>query len=215
MSRSPLILSKRYAECSESEDSVRLLVDVINHFLGESVPVCNILKHLKKSNTKSLERKLLILLLCSSTSLSVINEVLDYGDRKLKQSSRITVHGTDGHVGASMTLDTVNFLDQSDRPRHERERKRHPCMKYLLRNMCDVVNGILDDELYFLIINLKSCNVSGVMMWTYQWWSEIIGGVFLIHGPLDAVPEIAKSDRDVTKDAVMFILQPSNINIMS
>lgn len=77
-----------------SEDSGTLVNDVMKDLLGESVAFSKLLKGLNKSHRWSMGPKLMRGLLFSSTSLSVINVILDYGERNPLHGNRGRYHST-------------------------------------------------------------------------------------------------------------------------
>lgn len=115
-----------------------------------------------------MERKLLRRLLCCSRSLAVVNEGLDYIDRKKKPEIKSTGKRPDGNVGSSVTQEIVTVWDGAHRSRQERERKRQISLNYRLRNMCGDLKGIWEDKYYVMSSNLKTRKVSGFMKRSYQ-----------------------------------------------
>lgn len=107
-------------------------------------------------------------LLCSSTSLAVVNEVLDYCDRKHKLDMARSGKWTHGNVGSSQTLKIVGAHDRLHMSRQKSERKQEPSQNDCLSNMCDAVNGIGEDVYFNVSSNLKTCKVSELGKWYYQ-----------------------------------------------
>lgn len=151
-----------------NENSCTLLLDYMNHLLGESAAVSNILKGWKKSDRESVEQKLLRGVLCSSTSLAFVNEVLEYGERKTKHENARNCHDVDGKEAFFSTSDGVFVRDSPDLSRVVRERMRHLFVNYLLSNIRNAVKGIGKDDLYVVSSNFRTEKVSGFMLRMYQ-----------------------------------------------
>lgn len=117
-------------------------------------------------------------------------------------------------MGLSATEEIVAFQDGSHDSNQEIERKRQIFLNYCLRNMSDTVNVIRKDEYEVVSSNPKTWKVSWIIKSSYQ-ESMKEWELFIKYGVIQMQSRsIAKHDGYVINDAIMFITQPLNIQIL-